>query len=107
MVVSRLFLTTSELHSEWHCLGLQEPEPGEGERGNLAGMHLPDRAGSSWWCLKANLTGVLLSQAAFPAWKSQEVLSAAGGSRSALPKQLWSFTGPKAPSTVLRDIGVH
>lgn len=90
-----------------------DPEPEEGERGNLAGMHLPDRVGAagSWevlpWSPKANLTEVLLFQAAFPARKTQGVLSAAAGSRSALPKQTWNFTGPKAPSTVLRGIRVH
>lgn len=40
-------------------------------------------------------------------WKSQEMLSAAAGTRSALPKQIWNFTGPKATSTVLRGIREH
>lgn len=74
-------------------------------------MQILEHRAGSWevllWSLKANLTGVLLSLAVCPARKSQEVLSAAGGSRSALPKQMWDFTGPKGPSTVLRGIRVH
>lgn len=68
-------------------------------------MHLPDRVGAagSWevlpWSLKANLTEVLLFQAAFPARKTQGVLSAAVGSRSALPKQTCGISqDPKLPA---------
>lgn len=108
MAVSRLHL---HLHlnciaSGWHCPGLQEPEAGEGGGGDLAEARYPDRAGSSqgevspgsWeilpysagqpWFPKASLARLLPSRAAFPAVKSQGVLFAAGGSRSALPKQM-------------------